>query len=268
MQNVERKILVVEDESLLRNLIANLLESEGFLVQTAGSAVEAKRVAKLFDPDLALLDIELGDGPNGLDLAESLLALYPGLSVFFLTHIAEPRLVDRHKKGSLDSGPMLLLPFPETRCRYVRLVSLKNHDSKAIFGFAEIEILSDSRNVALGKPLRVAGAEVIRRSESATDGLNLLGRVLPLQQWVGELARRHDLERELPRVTRAIQSYYSRQKNQLVILGWLAGLALGGGLFAALLLQIVKMRQIATLRERFAAEIGRASCRERVCQYV
>ena len=98
MQNVERKILVVEDESLLRNLIANLLESEGFLVQTAGSAVEAKRVAKLFDPDLALLDIELGDGPNGLDLAESLLALYPGLSVFFLTHIAEPRLVDRHKK--------------------------------------------------------------------------------------------------------------------------------------------------------------------------
>ncbi len=75
MQKVERKILVVEDESLLRNLIANLLESEGFLVQSAGSAVEAKRVAKLFDPDLALLDIELGDGPNGLDLAESLLSL-------------------------------------------------------------------------------------------------------------------------------------------------------------------------------------------------
>lgn len=164
-------------------------------------------------------------------------------------------LVDRHKKGSLDSGPMLLLPFPETRCRYVRLVSLKNHDSKPIIGFAEIEILSDSRNVALGKPLRVAGAEVIRRSESATDGLNLLGRVLPLQQWVGELARRHDLERELPRVTRAIQSYYSRQKNQLVILGWLAGLALGAGLFAALLLQIGKMRQIAALRERFAADL-------------
>ena len=68
---------------LTHDLIANLLESEGFLVQTAGSAVEAKRVAKLFDPDLALLDIELGDGPNGLDLAESLLALYPGLSVFF-----------------------------------------------------------------------------------------------------------------------------------------------------------------------------------------
>jgi DNA-binding NarL/FixJ family response regulator len=96
--NVERKILVVEDESLLRNLIANLLETQGFLVQTAGSAVEAKRVAKLFDPDLALLDIELGDGPNGLDLAESLLALYPALSIFFLTHVAEPRLIDRNKK--------------------------------------------------------------------------------------------------------------------------------------------------------------------------
>jgi DNA-binding NarL/FixJ family response regulator len=95
---VERKILVVEDESLLRNLIANLLESEGFLVQTAGSAAEAKRVAKLFDPDLALLDIELGDGPNGLDLAEALLALYPAISVFFLTHVAEPRLVDRTKR--------------------------------------------------------------------------------------------------------------------------------------------------------------------------
>ena len=164
-------------------------------------------------------------------------------------------LVDRLKKGSLDSGPMLMLPFPETRCRYVRLVSLRNHDSKPIFGFAEIEILSDSRNVALGKPLRVAGAERSRRSESATDGLNLLGRVLPLQQWVGELARRHDLERELPRVAREIQSHYARQKTQLVILGWLVGLALGGGLFAALLLQIGKMRQIANLRERFAADL-------------
>jgi len=164
-------------------------------------------------------------------------------------------LVDRLKKGSIDSGAMLMLPFPETRCRYLRLVSLRNHESTAIFGFAEIEVLSDGRNVALGKPIRVAGAELSRRSESATDGLNLLGRVLPLQPWVGELARRHDLERELPRVTREIQSHYARQKTQLVILGWLVGLALGGGLFAALLLQIGKMRQIAALRERFAADL-------------
>jgi len=69
MAKFERKVLIVEDEQLLRTLIADVLVAEGFVVQTAGTAAEARKVADDFDPDVALLDIELGDGPNGIDLA-------------------------------------------------------------------------------------------------------------------------------------------------------------------------------------------------------
>ena len=88
-----RKVLIVEDEPLLRSLIAASLEREGFLVSAVGSAADARRMVKDFDPDVALLDIELGDGPTGVDLALILRKQHPTIALVFLTHIPEPRVV-------------------------------------------------------------------------------------------------------------------------------------------------------------------------------
>ncbi|MEY4981097.1 MAG: hypothetical protein RL174_435, partial [Actinomycetota bacterium] len=54
-----RKILVVEDEPLVRSLIASKLTADGFWVASAATAAEARRLAESTEPDLALLDIEL-----------------------------------------------------------------------------------------------------------------------------------------------------------------------------------------------------------------
>ena len=67
-----RHVVVVEDESLLRDLIAKTLETSGFQVTTAANAADAARVFKATDPDAVVLDVELGPGPNGFDFAESL----------------------------------------------------------------------------------------------------------------------------------------------------------------------------------------------------
>ena len=93
MAKFERKVLIVEDEQLLRTLIADVLVAEGFVVQTAGTAAEARKVADDFDPDVALLDIELGDGPNGIDLAGIFRKKSPEIGLVFLSHIPEPRVV-------------------------------------------------------------------------------------------------------------------------------------------------------------------------------
>ncbi len=93
MVKFERKVLIVEDEPLLRVLISNTLEAEGFIVASAANAAEARRVADDFDPDIALLDIELGDGPSGIDLALILRRNSPEIGLVFLTHIPEPRVV-------------------------------------------------------------------------------------------------------------------------------------------------------------------------------
>ena len=89
----DRKVLIVEDEPLIRGLISANLEADGFIVRAAGTSAEARKVADDFDPDIAILDIELGDGPTGIDLALILRRKHPEIALVFLTHIPEPRVV-------------------------------------------------------------------------------------------------------------------------------------------------------------------------------
>jgi len=99
MRNFERKVLVVEDEPLLRALIMTSLENDHFVVQGASNAAEARAIADDFDPDAALLDIELGSGPSGIDLGIVLRKKHPEIALVFLTHIPEPRVVGIDNKS-------------------------------------------------------------------------------------------------------------------------------------------------------------------------
>jgi DNA-binding NarL/FixJ family response regulator len=86
-------VLVVEDEPLVRALLTSLLESDGFQIKQASNSAEARTVTKEFTPQVAILDIELGDGPSGIDLAHILRLQFPQIGLVFLTHIPEPRVV-------------------------------------------------------------------------------------------------------------------------------------------------------------------------------
>lgn len=90
---LQRRVLIVEDEPLIRNLVANQLALDGFEVHTAENAAEARKKADLVNPDVAVLDIELGFGPTGFDLAAIFRKQDPGIALVFLTHLPEPRLI-------------------------------------------------------------------------------------------------------------------------------------------------------------------------------
>lgn len=90
-QSKVRHVLLVEDEPLLRDLIAKSIELNGFLVTTAANATDAKRAIKSIDPDAMVVDIELGPGPNGLDLAEVVSKQRPDIGIVFLTNLPDPR---------------------------------------------------------------------------------------------------------------------------------------------------------------------------------
>jgi DNA-binding NarL/FixJ family response regulator len=66
-------------------LLQETLTAAGFEVLIAYSALEAKSRAKQFDPDIAILDINLGAGPSGVDLAFLLHKSYPGIALALLT---------------------------------------------------------------------------------------------------------------------------------------------------------------------------------------
>jgi DNA-binding NarL/FixJ family response regulator len=90
---INQKLLVVEDNTFMRTLISDLLVSLGFEVEAVESASAAVKAAARFDPDAAILDVELGAGPNGFDLARILRETAPEIGLVFLTNIPEPKTI-------------------------------------------------------------------------------------------------------------------------------------------------------------------------------
>ena len=95
---LKRTVLVVENEDFLRSLIADSLEKAGFIVATAANGLDAKRLISSVDPDALVLDIELGHGPTGLDVAARISLTTPEVGIVFLTDLPDPRFArEKHE---------------------------------------------------------------------------------------------------------------------------------------------------------------------------
>jgi CheY-like chemotaxis protein len=83
-------ILLVEDDSLVREHAETLLRSLGYRVVTAGSGPEALQVAEQTPLiDLLFTDMVMPGGMTGRDLAERLAGDRPGLAVLYTSGYAE-----------------------------------------------------------------------------------------------------------------------------------------------------------------------------------
>lgn len=82
---VARQLLIVEDEPMVAALLQDTLASEGFDIRVTHSAAEATKITREFDPDIAILDINLGRGASGVDLAFILSKQHPGIAILLLT---------------------------------------------------------------------------------------------------------------------------------------------------------------------------------------
>lgn len=104
---------MVEDDSFVRATVTTALKFHGFeVVASVGSAVAAMDAFRQHTPDVALLDLDLGGGPTGADLAVGMRRLDPVVGVVFLTSFEDPRLLDTR-----------LAKLPQ-RCGYVVKQSL------------------------------------------------------------------------------------------------------------------------------------------------
>lgn len=91
MSSWRRRVLVVEDEPLVGTLLSQALEHAGFTARAATSALEARALVASFDPDAALIDINLGPGPSGLEFGHLLHRTHPHVALVFLTKYFDPR---------------------------------------------------------------------------------------------------------------------------------------------------------------------------------
>lgn len=80
------RILLVEDEDLIRTAVAEVLEEEGFVVTEAESGNAALEILRRVDGfDLLLTDIHMPGSIDGIRLAEETRSMHPGLPVVFVT---------------------------------------------------------------------------------------------------------------------------------------------------------------------------------------
>src|SRR3954451_18598638 len=78
------RVLVVDDEASLAEVLASVLRFEGWEVMTAGGGADAVNAGRDFRPDAVLLDVMLPDF-DGLEVLRRLRADNPDVCVLFLT---------------------------------------------------------------------------------------------------------------------------------------------------------------------------------------
>lgn len=84
------RVLLVEDDELIRINAAELLVEAGYVVDEADSAERALRLAAAAMPDIVVTDINL-PGLSGPELARRLRTEHPALGVVFASGVVEPR---------------------------------------------------------------------------------------------------------------------------------------------------------------------------------
>ncbi len=109
MTTAPARILVVDDEKLIRWSVGERLQRDGYEVLSAESGEQALDLIKANAPDLMLLDVRL-PGIDGLATLQKALSLHPYVTVLMMSaHSTVDIAVEAMKHGAID---FLVKPFP------------------------------------------------------------------------------------------------------------------------------------------------------------
>ena len=152
---LNKRILLVDDESELLNMVLSILIEYGFQnVRTAKSVKEAIEEAEKSHPELVILDVMLPDG-NGFDLMEQLKKSddYP---ILFLTACGEDD--DKFKGFGLGADDYMIKPFLPKELLFRVMAILRRsykaenplvqlHDSQ--IDFSRAEVIKNDEHISL-----------------------------------------------------------------------------------------------------------------------
>ena len=102
------RVLVVDDEAMLADLLAQALRHEGWETDTAKDGLDALAKAASFHPDVVILDVQM-PRMDGLETLERLRARDPELPVLFLT--ARDAVADRVQGLRAGADDYVTKPF-------------------------------------------------------------------------------------------------------------------------------------------------------------
>lgn len=203
------RVLIVDDDSFTRVTLASTLRALGCtVVGDADSAPTALRAARKTGPEVAVLDLDLGEGPTGIDLALALRREFPAIGIVMLSAYEDPRLMG-HNQPALPAGAVYLvkrsIADPEVLGRALRLAREPGSHTEAT---------------------RLAGPAVDSGLAALSDQQVEIMRLVALGCSNAEIARRRSLnepsvEKAIARLIKHFDLKAGKDQNQRVMIAQL-----------------------------------------------
>jgi two-component system OmpR family response regulator len=207
------RVLVVDDEPDLADLVSTALRFDGCRTATAGDADEAVRVARDLHPDIAVLDMML-PGDDGVKLLARLRAEHPDLPAVFLTAKGDTR--DRIAGLRAGADDYIAKPFSLeellARLQAVLRRTGRLGEEGAVLRVADLTLDELTREVhRAGDPIELTPTEfdllrfLMQNARAVVSKAQILDRVWHydfagrsniVEQYVGYLRRKVDADRE------------------------------------------------------------------------
>ena len=153
------RVLVVEDDRMMAQVIETMLKAEGMVVDTTALGEDGLEIGKLYDYDIILLDLMLPD-IDGYEVLRRLRAARVATPVLILSGISEP---DKKIKGlGFGADDYLTKPFDrgELVARIQAIVRRSKGHAQSVIHTAKLSVNLDTRTVAIsGEPLHLTAKE-------------------------------------------------------------------------------------------------------------
>ncbi len=169
------RILIVDDEKLIRWSMAQALQDVGHVVEQAENAEEALEAVRREVPDLVLLDYKLPDR-SGTEILPELRQIAPRMPVIMVTaHASVPGAVEALKGGVCDyiGKPFEINDLLQATARALEASRL--HDVVEWHGGQALKMMGGGQIVANSPAMKKVADIVQRIAESGASTVLLLG---------------------------------------------------------------------------------------------
>lgn len=213
--NPEAKILVVDDEPSIRELLSVSLRFAGFDVETAADGHEAVRKQAEFNADIVVLDIMLPDF-DGYEVLRRMRERDPDVPVLFLT--AMDGLEDKIHGLNAGGDDYVTKPFSleevVTRIRVILRRTNPIQDESTILRYRDLELNEDTYEVRrAGREIELSPTEykllryLMVNAERVVSKVQILDHVWDYD-WIGEAS-----------IVESYISYLRRKVDSAEVLG-------------------------------------------------
>lgn len=158
-KNEKVKILIVEDESNLRESIKNFLEEEYYICEQTSTLEKGLEKLDLYEYDCILVDIGLPDG-SGLELIKELKKNHPETGIIIIS--ARNSLDNKVEGLDLGADDYISKPFhlTELNSRIKSILRRRKFTGKNEIEVGKLRIFPDSREVyAMDEPVNLTKKE-------------------------------------------------------------------------------------------------------------